>query len=46
MRPELVIVQPSALRVSAICSLPIGTALKKMVKLDAAGTVTGGGSGA
>jgi hypothetical protein len=43
MRPELTMDQPSALRVSAICSLPTGSARTKMVKPDAPSGAAGGG---
>ena len=42
MRPELEIVQPDAVRVTVICSLPTGTPRTKIVKLDEAGSGAAG----
>ena len=45
MRPELAMVQPSAVRVKPICSVPIGVLRAKMVKPAAAGTCDAAGAG-
>src|SRR6185436_2408535 len=44
-RPELAIVHPLAVRVSAICSVPIGAPRRKIVKLVAPASGSGGASG-
>ena len=44
-RPELVIIQPSATRFTAICSDPSARPLKKTVKVVAFVSGSGGGSG-
>jgi hypothetical protein len=43
-RPELTMVQPSAPRVSAICSVPIGTPRTKIVKVVAPASWSGAGT--